>query len=165
MGNLGKHILATVAAIGCRLRYTLMMLAIIILGACSNSPVSVEECLDDANASIADANWSQAQASCDHLLTLVIGVDSGVVTDTQAARLSIMFMKLSEHQREDENVADAMQCLRYALRISPDSLTKFSTTLPLEDERHFELLRHIDLSLDNPVDISDETDIPEEYEE
>lgn len=123
--------------------------------ACTNSNPEVEESITDATLAIADGDWNHAQASCDHLLTIVTGPDSALVTEHQAARLGILFMKLSEQQREYDNVADAIECLRHAYRMSDDSLSEFSASLPPEDERHFVLLRRIGISIDHPVDLSE----------
>lgn len=143
-------------------RLILLCAAITMLAACHGEAVSAEECLDDASVSLAEGNCQQAQTTCHHLLTLVTENDTAHISATQAARLGILFMKLSEHQKEDENVADAMVCLRYAYRMSDDSLRGFWTSLLPEDERHFVLLRRIGMSIDNPVDLS-ERDMPEDY--
>lgn len=137
-------------------------IAMTTLSGCRNSDISVDECLDDAAASISDNSLHHAQATCNHLLEMVNGSDSVKVDDGQAARLAILFMKLSEHQNEYENVADAVECLRYAFRHSTDSLNTFSASLQPEDERHFVLLRSIGMTIDNPVDLS-ERDMPDDF--
>lgn len=121
---------------------------------CNDAMPTVDEGLEDASVFIADGKWREAQITCEHLFTLVVGGDSTQIDENQAAQLSILFMRLSERQREADNVADAIQCLRYAFSLSTDSLNAFYASLPLEDERHFVLLRRIGLSIDNPVDLS-----------
>ena len=76
--------------------------------------------------------------------------------ERQAGALALLFMELSDHRNEDENVAVAAQCLQYAYKVSADSLRGFSAALPLEEQQHFELLRRITVSIDNPVDLSEE---------
>lgn len=128
--------------------------ALLTLCACGDSTVTADECLNDAAVSINEKNWNSAQTSCDHILSMITGTDSVKITESQAARLGILFMKLSEHVSEAENVADAVTCLRYAFRLSADSLNSFSATLQPEDERHFVLLRRLAISIDNPIDLS-----------
>ena len=138
--------------------FAALFTALIALSACGNNAATVDECLNDAAVSINDRNWNSAQTSCDHILSMITGPDSVKITENQAARLGILFMKLSEHVSEAENVADAVTCLRYAFRISADSLNSFSAALQPEDERHFVLLRRLAISIDNPVDLSAPSD-------
>ena len=132
--------------------FAALFTALIALSACGNNAATADECLNDAAVSINDRNWNSAQTSCDHILSMITGPDSVKITENQAARLGILFMKLSE------NVADAVTCLRYAFRISADSLNSFSAALQPEDERHFVLLRRLAISIDNPVDLSAPSD-------
>ena len=131
------------------------LLTLVAATSCNNSSQGVEESINDAAIAITDGDWNHAQATCNHLLKTITGPDSTIVTEQQAARLGILFMKLSEQQREYDNVADAIECLRHAYRMSTDSLSAFSASLPPEDERQFVLLRRIGISIDHPVDLYD----------
>ncbi|MDE6528475.1 MAG: hypothetical protein K2L78_05460 [Muribaculaceae bacterium] len=117
--------------------------------------MTVDECLDTASEAIADGDYGHAQQLCNGVIAMLDCADSTQVDETRAVALGILYMRLSEHCNEDENIADATQCIRYALRRSGDSLRIVSAELPLDDVRHFELLRRIGLSIDNPVDLSD----------
>lgn len=117
--------------------------------------MDVDSRLADASAAMADENWHGAQRLCDDVYRLLSTADSVKVGENQAGELAILYMKLSEHINEEENMADATQAFRYAFRQSADSMASFLTALPLEDQRHFVLLRRIGLSMDNPVDLMD----------
>ena len=133
----------------------LVAVAANLLTACSSGKVDVDSRLADASAAVADEDWASAQSLCDDVFRMLSTADSSAVGENQAAELAILYMKLSEHVEEEENVADAAQAFRYAFRQSADSMRAFSMSLPLEDQRHFVLLRRIGLSIDNPVDLMD----------
>lgn len=146
-----KALLAVVAALGC------------MLSACSGTDMTdVDGNLDIISDAIADGDYEIARDLCNGVLAMVAGPDSVHVDEMQAGRLGILYMRLSEHYNEEENIADATQCIRYAFRRSDDSLKVFSAALPLEDVRHFVLLRRIGLSIDNPVDLTDSDMMHEE---
>lgn len=115
---------------------------------------NADETLENAAEALASGNYEYAQQLCDEVAAITLGPDSAQVGEIASARLGILYMKLSEHRDEDENVAEATQCLRRAFRLSADSLKTFSLGLPLEDERHFVLLRRLGTSIDNPVDLT-----------
>lgn len=121
----------------------------------SRTDVDIDACMEEASNAIADEDYGRGQLICDDLFAMVSGADSVRFTEMQAGGLGILYMRLSEHVREEENIADATQCVRYAFRLSNDSLKTFTAVLPLEDVRHFVLLRRIGLSIDNPVDLVD----------
>lgn len=134
----------------------LLIILLPALGACSGGHVNFDDTLTDATTAYADGDYRQAQHLAEMLLPVVMGPDSAAVTETQAGQLGILFMKLSEHGNEDENIADATVCLRRAFYASNDSLREFFVSLPVEDTPHFVLLRRLALSIDNPVDLTDE---------
>ena len=76
------------------------LLTLVAATSCNNSSQGVEESINDAAIAITDGDWNHAQATCNHLLKTITGPDSTIVTEQQAARLGILFMKLSEQQRE-----------------------------------------------------------------
>lgn len=61
----------------------------------------------------------------------------------QLCRLSVMFLRLSEQSREQENTAAAVECYRAANRISPDSVTLYFNDLPVEDLQYMAILRSL----------------------
>lgn len=133
------------------------MMLLMTLSACSASTeqMDVDTRLEDIASVMAYGRYDMAQDLSDELLDYMTATpDSSSVTESQAGTLGIMYMKLSEHQNEDENVADATMCMRHAFRLSTDSLKSFSESLSLDDQRHFVLLRRIGLSIDNPVDLT-----------
>lgn len=120
-----------------------------------------ETTFDDATVALEANRVEQSQELADCLRDLTLGADSDLVDEHQAARLAIFYMKLSERNGEDENIADATHLFRRAFRLSKDSLRTFYESLPLEDTPHYVLLRRLGLSIDNPVDLTDR-DIAEE---
>lgn len=135
------------------LLYALLIPALSV--SCTSGKIDVEDRLANANSAIVDEDWDAAQRLCDDVYRLISTPDSVMVDENQAGELAILYMKLSEHVSEEENMADATQAFRYAFRQSEDSMKTFLTALPLEDQRHFVLLRRIGLSIDNPVDLMD----------
>lgn len=135
------------------------LMACVVACACAGCSkpayIHVDDCLAAASEAIADEDYVRAQQLCDDMLSMIGSADSIRFGEASAGRLGILYMRLSEHRNEDENIADATQCIRYAFRQSADSLTAFSVGLPLDDVRHFVLLRRIGLSIDCPVDLTD----------
>lgn len=128
----------------------------ILSGACAGTDdMDVDERLEAASEAVADGDYGHAQNLCNGMLAMLSEADSVQIGETRAVMLGILFMRLSEHHNEEENIADATQCIRYAFRQSADSLQEVSAGLPLDDVRHFVLLRRIGLSIDNPVDLTD----------
>lgn len=126
------------------------------LTACHEAEPTVDELLAEATEAMADKDYGHMQTLCDHAITHMADTDTTAVDGAQAGRLAILYMILSDHRNEDENVAVAAQCLRYAYEHSADSLRTFSAGLPLDEQRHFELLRRIAVSIDNPIDLMGE---------
>lgn len=131
-----------------------LMCAFALCGCGGENIDSVDEALENASEALTMGSYDYAQQLCDEVAEIALGPDSAQVGEVPSARLGILYMKLSEHCNEDENVAEATQCLRRAFRLSADSLKTFSLGLPLEDERHFVLLRRLGTSIDNPVDLT-----------
>lgn len=117
--------------------------------ACGTSR-DADEKMSSAELAIGDGEYDKAQAICNSLFS-----DKEKLDETELGRLSILYMRLSEHCFEDENIAAATQCFRDASRLSDDSLNAFFSTLQLEDQRHFVLLKRIGSTLDNPIDMSE----------
>lgn len=137
----------------------LAAIAIMMMQACATSTApTFSDRLAEADAALADGDYERAQRMANEMLGVAMTADSDAVGDSDAAHLGLLFMKLSEKQHEDENVADATQCIRRAFRLSDDSLKAFFAALPLEDTPRFVLLRRIGLSIDNPVEQISETD-------
>ncbi len=135
-------------------------IALTIMQGCSadNSARTFADRLSEANTALADGDYAIAQTLADDMLQTALGADSASIDEADAARLGILFMKLSERRNEDENVVYATQCIRRAFRLSNDSLKSFFATLPLEDTPQYVLLRRIGLSIDNPIELPVEAD-------
>ncbi len=132
-------------------------IAAMCLTACSSglSSTDIDSDLQEASTALTNGDYDRAQLVCDAVYNITTGADSTYVTENQAGALGILFMRLAEHQNEAENVAEATTCVRYAFRLSTDSLKQFSNSLPLDDVRYFEVLRRLILSIDQPADLEE----------
>ncbi len=139
-------------AFGALVSFVFLLMAV----SCGVDKGTVDERLADASEAMALKDYGYAQTVCDNLAAYISAEDTVAMDERQAGALALLFMELSDHRNEDENVAVAAQCLQYAYKVSADSLRSFSAALPLEEQRHFELLRRITVSIDNPVDLSEE---------
>lgn len=138
-------------------RFALIFVCAALFAACSSTSATVDEQIEAANGALARNDFDGALKQCNFLAEKVMAADT-TITPNQAANLAILFMKLSDARHDDDNVGTATLCFRHALELSPDSLRAFSQTLSLEDQRHFELLWRIGVSIDNPVDVADLTE-------
>ncbi len=153
--NLGNLLIA----LGCLITLGLALINI----SCDDSGLTVDERLAEASEAIADRDYTHAQMICDNLAQYVAASDTTAIDEEQAAQLAMLFMMLSDQSNEDDNVAVATQCMRFAYSLSPDSLITFSQSLPLDEQHHFELLHRLTVSIDNPVDLDDEDFYHEEH--
>ncbi len=141
--------------------FSSISLVLLLWGAAACSPSShkeadVDNAIKMAQQDFSDGYFESAQKQCNDLFGLLYSPDSVYIGEQQAARLGMLLMMLSDNINSDENIAEATLCIRYAYRHSADSLRSFASGLSLEEARHYELLRRIGLSLDNPVDLGEE---------
>lgn len=146
-------------ALGCLITLGLALFTI----SCDDSGRTVDERLAEASDAIADRDFRHAQMICDNLAEYVVASDTAAIDEEQAAQLAVLYMMLSERSNEDENVTVATECMRYAYSLSSDSLSTFSQSLSLDEQRHFELLHRLTVSIDNPIDLDDEDFYHEEH--
>lgn len=127
----------------------LALVSIFTLAACSVGSDAVSDQIDTAREAIAADDFAGAQTIIDNLVKN--GLDN--MTEVNLGRLAIIYMQLSDHDRYEENVAAATECMRQALKVSQDSLAGFSSTLTPDEEVHFTLVRRITGGIDNPIDL------------
>lgn len=134
-----------------------LLLVMSAMSACSHRSdvADFNTLLADAGEALADNNVELAQHIANNLRDIALGADSSAVTPSQTVMLSILYMRLSEQAAEEENIAEATQLFRRALRESPDSVRVCYELLSVDDTRHFELLRRLGTSIDNPVELDD----------
>lgn len=147
------------AVLGCLITLGMALIHI----SCDDSGLTVDERLAEASEAIADRDFRHAQIICDNLAQYVAASDTAAIGEEQAAQLAVLYMILSDQSNEYENVTAATQCMRYAYSLSPDSLSNFSQSLSLDEQRHFELLHRLTVSIDNPIDLDDEDFYHEEH--
>ena len=140
-------------------RFSLLLATMIFafsLASCGGNvtETSVASSLDDAEQLLADGRTNEAARICADLMAN----DFDKLDENQLGRMAILYMKLPETESVsiDENVADAPQCVRHALKISIDSLRGFLSTLSPEDLPLFVMLTRISGSIDFPPDLSEE---------
>lgn len=141
--------------------FTILFVSIMMmLSACGDG--DRELIIAQAEEAIADNQPLLAQESCDSLLSQAKSLNVFSVNDL--CRLSILYMKLSEINRDKEevNVSAATRCYRQALKNNADSVREYVRQVPMEDVRHIELLRNLVQRLDNPTEIADDEDESEE---
>lgn len=130
---------------------------VVALTGCNHtSTPPADELLAEATEALRDNDYGHMQTICNHAADYVERNDTAAISESQAARLAILYMMLSDHRNEDENMAVATKCIQYAYSHSADSLRSFAATLPLDEQRHFELLKHLVVSIENPVDLMGE---------
>jgi hypothetical protein len=127
-----------------------------LTAACSSSSNNAQELTDsvsDAEQALAEGDAEASRKICSYLMTN----DFDKLNETQLGKLAIIFMKLSETDNPDDNVADATICIRQAWKLSTDSMRGFYNSLPTEDIPQFVMLTRISGSIDFPPDLSEET--------
>lgn len=95
--------------------------------------------IDAAEAAVNEGNYEIARSICETFVT-----DSTTALDvTDLCRLSIVYMKLSDLKDVDLNTAHATQCYNQAMVINPDSAQAFYNLLPVDEERHVQILSQL----------------------
>lgn len=125
---------------------------------CTSASDAADDDLRVAETALTTGETAQAQDVCDRLLHGSYGPQ---LSEEQLGMMAIIYMKLAEQApagEGDDATATATECFRRAMGLSGDSLGVFFSELPLDDQRHFVLLRRISLSIDHPVRL-DEADI------
>lgn len=138
-------------------RFSLLLAVVIgalLLASCGSNvtDTSVALSLDDAEQLLADGRVNDAARICADLMEN----DFDKLDENQLGRMAILYMKLPETESVsiDENVADATQCVRQAMKISNDSLRGFLSALSPEDLPLVVMLTRISGSIDFPPDLS-----------
>lgn len=129
------------------------LMSVWILQGCSGSKTDYDAVISDAQLALDEGDASRSGRICAELLNK----DIDALDEQQLGRLAIIFMKLSEVENSDENVADATQCFRRAWKLSADSMRSFVSQLPPEDLPRYVILSRIGGSIDSPPDLSEET--------
>lgn len=128
-------------------------ICLLLAGACATADkTDPATAVCDAEQALADGDTAMAAEICNQLMT----EDFDRLDETQLGKLAVLFAKLSETEKSDENIADATQCVRQAWKLSADSLRGFISTLPPEDMPHFIMLMRISGSIDFPPDLSED---------
>ncbi len=132
-----------------------LMVSVLLFASCSGEKAG--DVIMSAESRILENDLRGAQNICDKLLAEKT-MDS--FTASELCRLAVVYMKLSETNSVDENIATATQCYRMAVMIDPDSVASFFAGIPIEEVQYEATLKSIAKSLDCPCD-SIESEIPD----
>lgn len=123
---------------------------------------SVDQNIDAADRSLAAGEYRSTQQLCDEIVS---NNRIDTLSAAQLCRLSVMFLRLSEQSREQENTAAAVECYRAAYRTNPDSAMIYFNDLPVEDLQYMAILRSLTSSTDAEADsttiIGESCEIPD----
>lgn len=132
-----------------------IIIALLIISVSCNQEHKYEN-LILAEEYITLGQYDQAQQECDLLLKEKSLTD---FTISQLTQLSIMYMKLSERINEESNIATATKCYITANNINSDSVSEYISSLPIEDERHINMLQTLLYGINTPDSIAVAYDI------
>lgn len=105
---------------------------------------------------LSTGQYEQAQTECDLFINEKPLVE---FTTYQLTQLSIMYMKLAERLNEETNIATATKCFLTANDINRDSVSEYISSLPVEDERHMNMLQTLLYGINTPDSIAVAYDI------
>ncbi len=105
---------------------------------------------------LSTGQYEQAQTECDLLINEKPLVE---FTTYQLTQLSIMYMKLAERLNEETNIATATKCFLTANDINRDSVSEYISSLPVEDERHMNMLQTLLYGINTPDSVAVAYDI------
>ncbi len=111
--------------------------AIFLTAACSGFDANAD--LDAADQAIAAGEYSSAQAICNSLMTK----HEAQLSATQFARLSMLFMQLTDKADDGTDATHAATCWIKAMKLDPDSATLFYSSVPVDQQKNVVLLNAI----------------------
>lgn len=118
--------------------------------ACGPEP-STAEILSTAEQAIETHHYSTAQKISDELFE---HADEKQMTASELGRLSLLFMRLSENGREQENVCQAAQCYLKAFATNADSARAYYSALPLDASCHVEMMASLSHAITSPASVA-----------
>lgn len=128
-----------------------------MLSACSNG-VDIKE-VSEIEQLLAAKDYESAQSMCDDI---VDGADLKSLDLQSLCKLSIFYVKLSDNQHQEDNMAKATKCYQTATEINADSVSAFMTELPLDDAQYVMLLKNLSGMIGAPIEIDAEEPIDSE---
>ena len=128
---------------------SLTVVLLMALAISCSSKVSPEEDIRRAEMAIAQGDMEVASSVASHL-TSEPALSS--MSASQLARLSMVYMQLSEEDNDDAgtNVATATDCYRRAFKADADSAGQYFSSLPSEQAQYGMMLSAIVGNQDNP---------------
>lgn len=128
-----------------------------MLSACSNG-VDIKE-VSEIEQLLAAKDYESAQSMCDDI---VDGADLKSLDLQSLCKLSIFYVKLSDNQHQEDNMAKATKCYQTATEINADSVSAFMAELPLDDAQYVMLLKNLSGMIGAPIEIDAEEPIDSE---
>ncbi|MCM1336596.1 MAG: hypothetical protein NC187_06155 [Candidatus Amulumruptor caecigallinarius] len=110
------------------------------------SPSSGGELLAEADSAFQSGDYDRARSLCDEALK------AGSLSATDAARVSVMLIKVSDkiHDDDGEAVGQAVRAYDMAMETQPDSAMAYYADVDAEDTRHVKMLLNLVRGLELP---------------
>ena len=110
------------------------------------SPSKGGDLLEEAETAYSLGDYARARSLCDKAL------DAQGLTAHDAARLSVMLIKVSDELRDDdgEAVGQAVRAYTIAMTQAPDSTLAYYAAVDAEDTRHVKMLLNVIRGLELP---------------
>lgn len=140
---------------------------VVMLASAACSGINPDAEMNAAEAAINEGDYERANDICKSLLDK----DDSKMTAAEYARLSMLFMQLTDPAVDGDGVSHAAQCWQKAMAINADSARHFYSTVPVEQQKNVVLLNAIVSMFDRSADFTDdyeETDslpyLPEDHD-
>lgn len=134
-----------------------ILIGVLMLSACS-SGVDTKD-MSEIEQLLAVKDYEAAQSMCDDI---VDDADLKAIDLQSLCKLSIYYVKLSDNQHQEENMAKATSCYKAATEINADSVSAFMAELPLDDAQYAMLLKNLSGMIGAPIEIDAEEPIESE---
>lgn len=125
------------------------------LAACSHS--SGADILNNAELAYDRGDYDRSRDLCDRAL------EAGGLSATDAARVSVLLIKVSDklHDDDGEAVGQAVRAYELAMATAPDSALAYYSAIDADDTRHVKMLLNVirGLSLPDSAMIADEEEL------
>lgn len=133
------------------LQLFILSLTVVLAAACSGamSRESVEETIYQAETAVAMGDMAAAQNAVSY-----ITVDTNLLTATQMARLSMVYMQMADSLEQETNTNIAVDFYDMAFRTDTDSASLFYRGIEPERLQYVETLSNHSANRANPIDMA-----------
>lgn len=133
------------------LKLFVFSLAVVLASACSGtmSRESVEETIYQAEKAVARGDMAAARNVVSY-----VAVDTSILTATQMARLSMVYMQMADSLEQETNTNIAVDFYDMAFRTDADSASLFYRCIEPERLQYVETLSNHSANRANPIDMA-----------